>query len=176
MPSKKSTANSLQTTAKRKTEEKIMEEKNIQIANQNMVGIIVAAKMPETATVLVERTKTHPLYRKSYKRSKRYLVDNSLGAVLGDVVRIVKVRPISKNKHFKITQVVGKNIESIISEQIQEEAEQEIAEIMPEEKTEENVEQELSIKGEEKEEKTKNKKLIKKEEEETDNSAKKAKK
>lgn len=116
---------------------------------QKMVGRIVSAKLPKTVTVLVETKKTHPLYGKSYKASKKYLVHADDKLSEGDIVEIGKIRPISKNKHFIVLRVVGKNIEAIVAEQLKEAAAEEIAEVMPEEAREEG--QELSIKGEEEE-------------------------
>lgn len=100
-------------------------------------GRVVSAKTPKTVTVLVERVKVHPFYGKSFARSKKYLVHNEEGAVLGDVVEIVKVRPISKNKHFKVSKIVGKDIEAIFVEQLKKDAAEKIAEVMPEKEVEE---------------------------------------
>lgn len=99
-----------------------------------MTGRVVSTKMKNTATVLVERVATHPLYKKTYVQSKRFLVDDSHGVKLGDIVEIVKVRPISKNKHWKIVKVLGKNFAEIAEEHLKEKAEQAISEVMPEEK------------------------------------------
>ena len=105
-----------------------------------MRGRVVSAKLLKTVTVLVEHRKTHPLYGKSVRRSKRYLVHDGLGAVLGDVVQILQTRPMSKNKHFKIGKIVGRNIEAIVTEQLKIKAAEAIAEVMPEEKKESKVE------------------------------------
>ena len=97
-------------------------------------GRVVAAKQPKTVTVLVERKKTHPFYKKSFMRRKKYLVHDELGVLEGDVVEIVKIKPISKNKHFGVVRVVGKDIEVMVSQHLKEEAAAEIAEVMSEEK------------------------------------------
>ena len=101
-----------------------------------MIGRVVSVKTAKTATILVERTKTHPLYKKSFKRSKKYLVADDLGVKLGDLVDVEKVAPISKNKHWKIIKVVGRDIEAVISEELKEKAAEAIEEVMPEEKVE----------------------------------------
>ena len=67
---------------------------------QKIIGRVVSEKTIKTVVVLVEREKMHPMYKKSFRRSKRYLVHNEIVAKLGDLVEIVQVRPISKNKHF----------------------------------------------------------------------------
>lgn len=98
---------------------------------QVMRGRVVSAKMPKTVTVLIERTRMHPLYKKSFKRSKKYLVHTEIQTVEGDLVEIVKIRPMSKNKHWQVAKVVGKDIEAIVVEQLKEEAAEAIAEVMP---------------------------------------------
>lgn len=102
-----------------------------------MIGRVVSTKMLKTVVVLVESTETHPLYKKSFKRSKRYLVHDELGVKDGDIVDILSVRPISKNKHWKVSKVVGRDIEEIIEQELKEQAAEVVAEVMPEEETEE---------------------------------------
>lgn len=71
-------------------------------------GVIVSIKMQKTVVVEVTRKKPHPLYRKLLKRNKKYFVDSSGFSVsLGDKVKIAETRPISKQKHFKIVDVIG---------------------------------------------------------------------
>ena len=102
-----------------------------------MVGRVVSIKMMKTAAVLVARVEKHPLYKKTFMRTKKYLVDDPIGVKLGDIVEIEKVRPISKNKHFRIMRVVGRDIEEIVEEQLKEEAKVAIEEVLPEEVEEE---------------------------------------
>ncbi len=109
-----------------------------------MVGRVVSVKMTKTAIVLVESKKTHPLYGKSYKWTKRYLVDDQIGVVLGDIVIFEKIRPVSKHKHWQISKVLGKDIISLEQAELQEEAAEAIAEVMPEEKGEEEENAESS--------------------------------
>lgn len=82
---------------------------------------------------MIESRKTHPLYKKSYVWSKKYLAQDDLGVKLGDIVEVVKVRPISKRKHWKITKVVGKDFIALGEEAMKEVAEEAIGEVMPEE-------------------------------------------
>lgn len=88
--------------------------------------------MNNTVVALVESTKTHPLYKKSYLRSKRFLVDDRIGVKMGDIVEFNKVRPISKMKHWRVEKVVGRNIEEIVEEELKEKAAAAVAEVMPE--------------------------------------------
>ena len=72
------------------------------------VGTITATKMTGTVTVTVHRSVFHPLYRKRYRVSKKFLADSKgqtdLG--LGDTVLITECRSLSKRKCFTITEVL----------------------------------------------------------------------
>jgi small subunit ribosomal protein S17 len=71
------------------------------------IGVVVSNKMDKTAVVAVERRYPHPLYRKIVRRTKKYKAhdaDNS--ANLGDVVRIVESRPLSKEKRWRIAETL----------------------------------------------------------------------
>ncbi len=134
-----------------------------------MIGRVTSAKMPKTATVLVESKKTHPLYGKSYVWTKRYLVDNSFGVKEGDIVVFIKIRPISKHKHWQITKVLGQDFVSLEQAELQEEAAEAIAEVLPEKEEEkESVKtEEKKVNNEEIEtEKPKRKKVVRKKKEE----------
>lgn len=104
-----------------------------------MKGRVVSTKSNKTATVLVERIMKHPLYKKTFIRTKKYLVDDSIGVSLGDIVDLINCRPISKGKSWKITKVLGKSLAEIAEENLKKGAEEIIAEVMPEEK--EKIEQ-----------------------------------
>ncbi len=66
-------------------------------------GVVVSDKMKDTAVVLVERYQKHPKYQKFIKRSKKSKVHDIGNTVkVGDKVRIVETKPISKDKHFKL--------------------------------------------------------------------------
>jgi len=70
-------------------------------------GIVVSVKMNKTAVVEVTRRTPHPLYKKLLKRSKKYKVDMGESKItVGDRVKITQTRPISKDKHFKIMEVI----------------------------------------------------------------------
>lgn len=102
-----------------------------------MIGRVVSLKMKNTAVVLVERIAMNFLYKKTFTRSKRYLVDDLIGVKMGDLVEIINVKPVSKNKHWRIIKVVGKNLEEITEAALKKQAEEVIAEIMPEKEKEE---------------------------------------
>lgn len=99
-----------------------------------MIGRIVSAKLKNSATVLLESRKLHPLYKKSFVSTKKYLVDDSLGVKEGDIVEFVKCRPISKNKHWKITKILGQDVVALGTQQMQQRAEEAIEAVLPEER------------------------------------------
>ncbi len=77
--------------------------------SKERVGIILSNKMNKTAVVEVTRLVQHRIYRKVVKQRKNYLVHDELGsAQVGDQVRIVETKPISKNKRWKLAEVIRK--------------------------------------------------------------------
>ena len=79
---------------------------------QEFVGKVVSAKNNKTITVLVETYKSHPLYGKRVKSSKKYTAhDEENKAKAGDTVRIRSTRPLSKTKRYELVEVL---IEAVI--------------------------------------------------------------
>ena len=73
---------------------------------KTLEGIFTSEKMQKTAVVEVLRKKPHPLYKKLMVTGKKYKVDVAgFSLVVGDRVRMVGHRPLSKDKHFKIVEV-----------------------------------------------------------------------
>ena len=71
------------------------------------VGTVVSAKNDKTITVMVETYRKHPLYGKRVKYSKKYAVhDEENKAKVGDTVRIVETRPLSKTKYFYLKEII----------------------------------------------------------------------
>jgi len=71
-------------------------------------GTVIARKMQKTVTVQVERQIRHPLYRKTIRRKQTFLVHDEAGTCkVGDVVRIIETRPISKTKRWRVLAVIG---------------------------------------------------------------------
>ena len=70
-------------------------------------GIVVSLKMKNTAIVSIARRFPHPLYKKLIKKDNKINVDISTFApIVGDRVKIVENKPLSKTKHFKIMEVM----------------------------------------------------------------------
>jgi small subunit ribosomal protein S17 len=76
------------------------------------IGTITSAKMQKTVTVTVHRYVMHPTYGKRYRKSKKFLADtNGMELGVGDTVQITECRPLSKNKCFKVTEIVKKAVQ-----------------------------------------------------------------
>jgi small subunit ribosomal protein S17 len=74
---------------------------------RNLIGTVVSVGSAQTAIVRVDRVKEHPLYRKKYQVSRRLAVhDPESQARLGARVRITETRPISRTKHFILSEVL----------------------------------------------------------------------
>lgn len=99
-----------------------------------MIGRVISTKSPKTVTVLVESVTKHPLYKKNYVQTKKYLAHDSIGVKLGDIVDFINCKPISKRKSFLVTKVLGKNFAEIAEGELKKKAEEAISEVMPAEK------------------------------------------
>ena len=72
------------------------------------VGRVTGTKMDKTAVVSVERVIVHPLYKKRFRRDKKYNVHDEIGTKVNDVVKFTASKPYSKTKRWKILEVVKK--------------------------------------------------------------------
>lgn len=70
------------------------------------IGQVVSKKMEKTATVVIERVVIHPIYKKRFKRTKKYHVHDELGTNIGDTVSFSASKPYSKLKRWKIVEIV----------------------------------------------------------------------
>ena len=76
-----------------------------------LVGKVVSDKTDKTITVLVETYKKDSLYGKRVKKKKKYAAhDEANEAKVGDTVKIVETRPLSRTKHYRLVEVVEKAI------------------------------------------------------------------
>ncbi|MFA5003960.1 MAG: 30S ribosomal protein S17 [Candidatus Saccharimonadales bacterium] len=74
---------------------------------KTIIGTVSSSKVDKTIVVTVKEQKTHPLYRKKYTVSKKFMAhDEKNEAKLGDKVVIVETRPISKRKSHKLDRVI----------------------------------------------------------------------
>ena len=75
--------------------------------SRTLIGTVVSNKMEKSAVVAVESHKIHPIYRKRYKTTKRFIVHDETNAVqMGDRVELSETRPMSAKKRFAISQVL----------------------------------------------------------------------
>jgi len=73
------------------------------------IGIVTSNSMDKTVAVKVERKLRHPLYGKGVKRSKKFLAHDDKGeAGVGDKVRIMETRPMSKRKRWRLVEILEK--------------------------------------------------------------------
>ena len=73
------------------------------------IGVVSSNKMDKTVTVAVERKVKHPLYGKFIKKNTRFHAhDEKNECSIGDVVKIMEIRPLSKTKRWRLVEVVEK--------------------------------------------------------------------
>ena len=72
------------------------------------VGLVVSAKMEKTVVVKIERRVQHPIYGKVVLRTKHFKAHDIIGCDAGDRVEIMETRPISKQKRWRVTQILEK--------------------------------------------------------------------
>ena len=77
---------------------------------QEKIGEVVSTKMAKTIVVSVTRRTQHPMYKRIVSSRKKFYAHDETGlAQLGDVVRIVEIRPMSKLKRWSLAEVIRKN-------------------------------------------------------------------
>ena len=85
-----------------------MSERNLR---KTRVGMVVSDKMDKTIVVVVDTYKNHPVYNKRIKYSKKYYAqDENNEAKVGDTVRIMETRPLSRKKRFRLVKIVKKSV------------------------------------------------------------------
>lgn len=84
-------------------------EKNVDVRSTRKLktGIVVSNGMNKTISVIVERYVRHPLYKKYFKKTKKFLAhDEEQTANVGDKVLIMETRPLSKNKCWRLAKII----------------------------------------------------------------------
>jgi small subunit ribosomal protein S17 len=73
------------------------------------IGLVVSNKMTKSIVVAVERKVKHPIYGKFVKKTKRFMAHDEENACgIGDTVRISETRPLSKNKRWRLVEIIEK--------------------------------------------------------------------
>lgn len=71
------------------------------------IGRVVSDKMEKSIVVLIEQRIAHPIYKKIFKQSKKYVAhDENQDAKIGDLVRIMESRPLSKRKRWRLVEII----------------------------------------------------------------------
>ena len=75
---------------------------------RRLTGVVTSDKMDKTVMVVITRTYRHPLYKKVVHSKKKVMAHDELGSEVGDQVKIVESRPISKNKRWVVEEILQK--------------------------------------------------------------------
>jgi small subunit ribosomal protein S17 len=91
------------------------------MAKATKVGVVTSSKMNKTAVVAVERLVRHPLYKRAFKKTSKFMVhDEENKCKVGDRVVIAECRPLSKNKNWRLVQILQSSklgVEAVAAEQ-----------------------------------------------------------
>lgn len=98
------------------------------------IGCVVSDKMQKTVVVEVERLTAHPLYGKRIKRTKRYKAHDEYNQCrVGDIVKIMETRPLSKTKRWRVVEILQRADERrVVAEQEEPPLEETVREALPE--------------------------------------------
>ena len=87
---------------------------------QQKVGRVTSDKMQKTIVVAVESLKRHPIYKRSYKYTTKFKAhDEHNDARIGDIVRIEETRPLSKDKRWRLVEILKRAVQVTPVEQLQ---------------------------------------------------------
>ena len=83
-----------------------MENRNVR---KSRVGVVVGAKMNKSILVALERKVAHPIYKKYFKKTTKLVAhDENNECGIGDTVKIMETRPLSKNKKWRLVEIIEK--------------------------------------------------------------------
>ena len=83
-----------------------MENRNVR---KSRVGVVVGTKMDKSVLVAMERKVAHPIYKKYFKKTTKLMVhDEKNECGVGDTVKIMETRPLSKNKKWRLVEIIEK--------------------------------------------------------------------
>ena len=88
-----------------------MAEENSRNLRKTMVGTVVSDKMDKTIVVAVETRVKHPIYKKTVKRTYKLKAhDEENSCKVGDTVKVMETRPLSKDKRWRLVEIVEKAV------------------------------------------------------------------
>lgn len=83
-----------------------MEKRNLR---KTRIGVVVSNKMDKTITIAIERKIPHPIYKKYFKKTTKLMAhDEKRECSVGDKVKVMETRPLSKNKRWRLVEIVEK--------------------------------------------------------------------
>ena len=83
-----------------------MESRNLR---KTRIGVVSSNKMEKTCTVKIERRLKHPIYGKFVKSTKKFTAhDEKNETDIGDLVKIMETKPLSKNKRWRVVEIIEK--------------------------------------------------------------------
>ena len=78
---------------------------------KTIIGTVVSDKMDKTITVAIETFVAHPIYKKRFKKTSKFKAhDENNECQIGDKVKVMETRPLSKDKRWRVVEVVEKAI------------------------------------------------------------------
>lgn len=84
-----------------------MEAKTTRALRKERIGLVTSNKMDKSITVQVERRVKHPMYKKFVKKTNRFSAhDEKNECNIGDTVRIMETKPLSKNKCWRLVEII----------------------------------------------------------------------
>lgn len=84
-----------------------MEAKTTRSLRKERIGLVTSNKMDKSITVQVERRVKHPMYKKFVKKTTRFSAhDEKNECNIGDTVRIMETKPLSKNKCWRLVEII----------------------------------------------------------------------
>jgi small subunit ribosomal protein S17 len=78
---------------------------------RRLIGVVTRTKSEKTVTVRIDRSSRHPLYGKVLRTNKNYLAHDELGCHIGDQVKMIESRPISKRKRWVVEEILQRQSE-----------------------------------------------------------------
>ena len=82
----------------------VMEKRNLR---KERIGVVTSNKMDKSIVVVVERRVKHPIYGKFVKTTSKFMAhDEKNECQIGDIVKIMETRPLSKNKNWRMSEII----------------------------------------------------------------------
>ena len=107
----------------------------IEMKRRTKLGRVLSNKMDKTVVVAVESSRHHPLYKKTVRKIAKYKAhDEKNECESGDIVKLVESRPLSKEKRWRVAEIITKaEVIEVKPEEIEVEVKPEVVDVQPEE-------------------------------------------